>query len=303
MKRSSRPLILITASSLVVSTFLNGSLSGNDDVGREAQSSQALRPAIDAAMLEKVRPLFPDIELERGPSGNAYFLSVQEVARVQSEAAEERLVVWVGVIVPAMVDHGWCQLLIYEDADDPIPVARLPGTYPGVCGAGACHARLIENRWLQFGPNGCMVSLTDELGIEYLAKRQGFDYVSEGLTREAAIESLEIYLNHGREAFLDRAPIREHQESRVHLPDQIAAYELYPSLVEDMRFAGFRYSDSWEAMVLVRLTPSDETQTPVILEMGARASSGGILSEDVELLLWETRTEEPTDRPAPVNSP
>jgi len=66
-----------------------------------------------------------------------------------------------------------------------------------------------------------------------------------------------------------------------------------------MRDSGFKYSGAWEGTILARLTPAHKPHKRIILEIGTGASSAGITSDQVKLLLWETRQNEPTDRPTP----
>jgi hypothetical protein len=112
-----------------------------------------------------------------------------------------------------------------------------------------------------------------------------------------------VYLNDGLSAFLKLAPIRARAPSERAvrtLPERASRVEMYPSRVEDFRPAGFRYSSAWEGTILVRVTPADPTQDTVVLEMGAQGRGEGIAIADVELFFADARTEEPTDRPAPV---
>jgi hypothetical protein len=94
------------------------------------------------------------------------------------------------------------------------------------------------------------------------------------------------------------APVRPHREREVgQLPQRISRFDMYPSLVEDSRVPGFKYYNSWEATVLVWLTPDDPSEDAVVLEIGARGLTEGIDVSEVDLLLWETRPDEPPDRP------
>jgi hypothetical protein len=261
-----------------------------------AQESQQAE-GIDPGLLQNIRLLYPEVELRRR-GGRPFFSAVQEVARVRLRDNTERRVVWVHLTIPAArVDHGRGELLIFEDAADARPmVRRQMHTLPVMRGS---EIHLLENRWLRFGADSPLVCLTDEKSLRHFDE-QGLGSLTMGLSVWAARIALDAYLHEGLEAFLERAPIRKHRERNVKsLPDRIRRFEIYPSLVEDMRYSGFKYSDAWEATLLVRLTPADEPRKAVVLEIGARASSAGIDSEDVELLLWETRTDEPTDRPAP----
>jgi len=71
---------------------------------RTSTSSTQINPAL----LKKLRPLYPGVRLQRGASGEPFFFKVEEVARVRLKHGRERLVVRVGVTVPAArVDHGW----------------------------------------------------------------------------------------------------------------------------------------------------------------------------------------------------
>jgi hypothetical protein len=203
------------------------------------------------------------------------------------------VVAW--TIPAARVDHGGGEMLIYEDVEDEFPLLR-----KSTFGTGQPH--LINSRWLQFEDDEILLSLADEEALRHF-DRQGAGSLILGLSREAASRALAVYLKEGRKAFLELAPIREGRERHIsyveNLPDRISRFEFYPSLVEDARYSFFKYYESWEATLLVRLTPAGGADQPVVLDMGARGLTGGIEAHDVELLLWETRTKEPTDRPGP----
>jgi hypothetical protein len=250
------------------------------------------REGIDPVLLEKVRPLYPNIQLKR--EGKAAFFSiVREVFRVRIDDATERLIVEVRVIVPAaLVDHAWGAFLLFKDADDAVPIAKVHSWAVGFHD----KPQLVENRWVRFG-DGPLVSLLEEESLkDFRRVGEGLLY---GLARGAAKAALKVYLNEGLDAFLKLAPIRAGQKHKVgSLPQRVSRVEIYPSLVEDYRTSGFRYSSPWEGTILVRVTPADPKQDAVILDMGAKGWAEGITIADVELILQERR-KEPTDRPGP----
>jgi hypothetical protein len=250
------------------------------------------REGIDPVLLEKVRPLYPNIQLKREGT-DAFFSIVREVFRVRIDDATERLVVEVRVIVPAArVDHGWGVFLLFKDTDDPVPIAKVHSWAVGF----RDKPRLVENRWVRFG-DGPLVSLLEDESLQDFSRAGG--RLLDGMARGAAKAALKVYLNEGLDAFLKLAPIRAGQEHKVgSLPKRAGRVQIYPSLVEDYRTSGFRYSSPWEGTILVRVTPADPTQDAVILDMGAKGWAEGITIEDVELIIQETR-EEPTDRPGP----
>lgn len=181
--------------------------------------------------------------------------------------------------------------MLFKDADDALPVATISSFVAGG------DIRLVENRWVRFG-EGPLVSLLEDESLHYFSRAGGG--LLAGLSRAAARDILNVYLNEGRDAFMKMAPIRAGRGHRVRsLPDRVSRIELYPSLVEDFRGSGFRYWSPWEGTILVRITPADASQNPVILEMGAKGWAEGITSAEVELVLHETREEEPRDRPRP----
>ncbi|MEX1230112.1 MAG: hypothetical protein WEB58_07730 [Planctomycetaceae bacterium] len=263
--------------------------------GSRANSIHVANDQINATWLQKVRPLFPEVGLQR--SGNRpFFAEVIEVVRVPLEDGQTRVVVWVKVIVPAArVDHGWGELMIFAQADDEQPLARRPThTLPVF---RASEISLVAGRWLQFGKRSSLVSLADLEALKHF-QEHGLQRVLWGLSVVATERALVIYLNEGREAFLKQVPLAAGQEKPIQLPPRIRAVHFYHSLAEDMRYAGFKYSDTWEGTILVRLTPADEQSPPVTLEIGTRASSAGIEVEAVEMFLWKTLPTAPTDRPA-----
>jgi len=61
-----------------------------------ATAGRAYRGKVDAALLEKIRPLFPGVgEMRRG--SRPFFAEVREIARLRLSDGNERLVVWVDV--------------------------------------------------------------------------------------------------------------------------------------------------------------------------------------------------------------
>jgi hypothetical protein len=258
----------------------------------QARKASVDREGIDPVLLEKVRPLYPNIQLKREGSA-AFFSIVREVFRLRIDDATERLLVEVRVIVPAArVDHGWGAFLLFKDADDPVPIAKVHSWALGF----RSKPRLVENRWVRFG-NGPLVSLLEDESLQDFSRAGG--RLLDGLARGAAKEALKVYLNEGLDVFLKLAPIRAGQKHKVgSLPQRVSRVQIYPSLVEDYRTSGFRYSSPWEGTVLVRVTPADPTQDAVILDIGAKGWAEGISVEDVELIIQERR-EEPTDRPGP----
>jgi hypothetical protein len=255
-----------------------------------ARNTSADNEKIDPVLLEKVRPLYSNIRLKREGSA-AFFSIVREVFRVRIDDTTERQIVEMRVTVPAaLVDHAWGEFLLFKDADDTVPIAKVPTFVAGR------DIRLVENRWVRFG-NGPLVSLLEDESLQDFS-RAG-QRLLDGMARSAAKEALKVYLNHGLDAFLELAPIRSGKKRAVgSLPQRISRVEIYPSLVEDYRMSGFRYSSPWEGTVLVRVTPADPTQESVILDMGAKGWAEGITVEDVELIIQERR-KEPTDRPGP----
>ncbi len=257
-----------------------------------ARNTSADSEGIDPVLLEKVRPLYPNIRLKREGSA-AFFSIVREVFRVRIDDATERQIVEMRVTVPAaLVDHAWGAFLLFKDADDPVPIAKVHSWSLG----SRSKPRLVENRWMRFG-NGPLVSLLEDESL------QDFNRAGEvlllGMARSAAKEALKVYLNDGLDAFLELAPIRAGEKHAVgSLPQRVSRVEIYPSLVEDYRMSGFRYWSPWEGTVLVRVKPADPTQDEVILDMGAKGWAEGITIEDVELIIQERR-KEPTDRPGP----
>ncbi|MHC4642805.1 MAG: hypothetical protein ACYS32_14270 [Planctomycetota bacterium] len=256
------------------------------------RNASRVREGIDPVLLEKVRPLYPNIQLKREGTG-AFFSMVREVFRVRIDDAKERLIVETRVIVPAArVDHGWGVFLLFKDTDDPVPIAKVHSWALG----RRSKPRLIENRWVRFGDGPLVSLLEDESLQDFRRVGEGLLY---GLARGAAKAALKVYLNEGLDAFLKLAPIRAGQKHKVgSLPQRVSRVEIYPSLVEDYRMSGFRYSSPWEGTVLIRVTPADPKQDTVILDMGAKGWAEGITVEDVELIIQERR-EEPTDRPGP----
>jgi hypothetical protein len=265
-------------------------MSGRVDQTHEVQ-------VIDLGLLERVRPLYPNIRLEREEQGEPFFTEVREIARVLADDGKERLVVGARWIIPlARTDRGGGEILIYEDIEDEIPIVRR-GMFTLPIWSFS-DIRLIERRWLQFGTDEVLISLVERDSLERFRKHGlGIFYV--GLPRGAAERALNVYLEDGLEAFLELAPVRPHRAREVgQLPERISRFDLYPSLLEDSRLPGFKYYNSWEATVLVRLTPEDSSAEPIVLEIGARGLTEGIDVPDVELLLWQTRPDEPPDRPA-----
>ncbi|UCG48812.1 MAG: hypothetical protein JSU94_03340 [Phycisphaerales bacterium] len=259
----------------------------------KAGAREANREGVDPLLLKKVRPLYPEIQLERAGTG-AFFSVVREVFRVRVDDATERLLVEVQVIVPcAYTDHRWAEFLLFKDAEDSVPVSKVSSA----SGAGfGRRPQLVENRWVRFG-DGPFVSLLEEESLQDFSGTGGC--IMDGLARGAARAALRAYLNEGLEAFLKLAPIRAGQGRAVgSLPARVRRVEMYPSLVEDFRRSGLRYWSPWEGTILVRVTPADPTQDAVILDMGAKGWAEGITIADVELVL-EDRCEEPTDRPGP----
>ena len=113
------------------------------------RSEQIAKVDLDPVLLEKIRPLYPEVSLERR-QGKPSFSTVKEVARVRLGDGRERLVVWVHLIIPAArVDHGLGDLLIFKDARDPLPMVRTSLHSLSVMGSSEIH--LINERWLQFG--------------------------------------------------------------------------------------------------------------------------------------------------------
>jgi hypothetical protein len=279
--------------------FVRGAEPEPDSGAIRQDRASAKRHDIDPELLEKVRPLYPHVLLERvqpGPeeSGRPFFSRVQELARVGISDGKERLVVVVGWAIPmAYVDRGGGELLIYADSADESPLVR-----KSLLSIGSFSRGLVHNRWLEFGGGQILLSLADDEALEHFG-RQGCGALILGLAREAARQALEVYVIEGREAFVQLAPIRSKREPwrTRHLPERISRFELYPSLVEESRYSFFKYYDSWEATVLVRLTPTETPEQPIVLELGARGLTGGIDVPDVQLLVYETRTEEPQDRP------
>jgi len=259
-------------------------------------SEQIAKVDLDPVLLEKIRPLYPKVRLER-QQGEPSFSSVKEVARVRLGNGTERLVVWVHLVIPAaMVDHGLGDLLIFKDARDALPTVQKSLHSLSVMRASDIH--LIKEHWLQFGTGSPLVSLVDEESLKHFGKH-GTNGLFQGLSVEAVQSALDVYLKDGREAFLQRVPIAKHQERNVrNLPDRISRVEMYPSLTEDMRPSGFKYSSAWEGTILIRVIPADESEKPIVLEIGTKGWAEGITSDDVELHIWETRTDEPSDRPA-----
>jgi len=258
---------------------------------RDRNASQDRRD-IDPVLLEKVRPLYPNIRLKR-EGKDPFFSIVREVLRVRIDDATERLIVEMRVTVPAAcVDHAWGAFLLFKDADDPAPIAKVHSWSLGF----RDKPRLVENRWIRFG-DGPLVSLLEDESL------QDFSRAGEGLligmARGAAKAALKVYLNEGLDTFLELAPIRAGKKRAVgSMPQRAGRVEIYPSLVEDYRLSGFRYWSPWECTILVRLTPTDPTQDAVILDMGAKGWAEGITVEDVELIIQERR-KEPKDRPGP----
>ncbi len=260
-----------------------------------AKTEREPKDDLDATWLQRVKPLFPEVRDNRSGK-QPFFAEVIEVVRVPLEDGQTRVVVWVKVIVPAArVDHGWGEVMIFAQADDEQPLARRNAfTLPIM---RASEISLVAGRWLQFGKRGPLVSLADLEALKHF-QEQGTPDLMWGLSVLATERALVIYLDEGREAFLKQAPLAPHQEKSVRLPARIRAVHFYHSLAEDMRYAGFKYSDAWEGTILVRLTPADEQSPPVTLEIGTRASSAGIEAEAVEMFLWQTLPTAPTDRPA-----
>ncbi|NIP27028.1 MAG: hypothetical protein GWN67_22150 [Phycisphaerae bacterium] len=255
-----------------------------------ARNTSADSRRIDPVLLEKVRPLYPNIRLKREGSA-AFFSIVREVFRVRIDDATERLIVEMRVTVPAaLVDHAWGAFLLFKDAGDTAPIAKVPTFVAGR------DIRLVENRWVSFR-DGPLVSLLEDESLKDFSRAGG--RLLDGLARGAAKEALMVYLNDGLDAFLKLAPIRAGKKRAVgSLPQRVGRVEIYPSLVEDYRTSGFRYSSPWEGTILVRVTSADPTQESVILDMGAKGWAEGITVEDVELIIQERR-KEPTDRPGP----
>jgi len=185
------------------------------DSAKQSQQSEQ----VDPVLLKKIRPLYPDIQLKRRGAAS-FFSRVKEVARVRLEGGKERLVVRVGVIVPAArVDHGWGELLIFRDADDALPMVRTSTFSIPLTPGSKIH--LVAHRWLQFG-TGSLVSLIDEKSIKHFGEHgTGILY---GLSVAAVQRALAVYLNKGREAFLERAPIRKRSRKHVTLPDRISHF-------------------------------------------------------------------------------
>ncbi|MCF8468803.1 MAG: hypothetical protein K9G33_15490, partial [Sneathiella sp.] len=247
--------------------------AGQDPAPPETGSFQQFAD-LPSGLLEKVVSLYPGLGFQR--DGTAAFISsVREVARVSLDNGEERLAIWVFVIVPAArVDHGWSEFLVFKDATDVQPIVRRQGHTLPIISFSDVH--VIRNRWVQFGDDEILLSLADEEALRHF-ERQGDGSLILGLSREAASRALAVYVKEGREAFLKVAPIREHRERHVkNLPDRISRFELYPSLVKDARYSFFKYYQSWEATVLVRLRPAGGADQPVVLEMGARGLTAGI---------------------------
>lgn len=270
------------------------SMAANDP-GKVDRSEPIGQARLDPMLIEKIRPLYPEVLVERRKN-ESFFSNVQEIARVRLRDGSERLVVWVQVIVPAMVDHGWGELLIYKDASEAIPMIRKSSHSLSIMHAS--EIRLIKEHWLQFGAGSPLVSLVNEESLKHFGKH-GTNGLFQGLSYQAVQPALDVYMKDGREAFLRKAPIAKHQERSVrNLPDRVSRVEMYPSLPEDMRSAGFKYSSAWEGTILIRVISTDESEKSIILEIGTKGWAEGITSDDVELHIWETRTDEPSDRPA-----
>ena len=279
-------------------------------------SEPGARP-IDPGLLEKVRPLYPAIQTPpaaahaaaSGPrrtsaaktdpatASRPRFSAVREALRAPIGADTERLIVEVRWVIPmARTLRGGGEFLLFRDAEDKTPVARLKNY--------SCawdRVRLVGGRWarIEDDVDSPLVSLMEDESLE------GFgDYASARmlipLARLAAKKALRRYLEEGLSAFLDAAPIRSGQQHRLHpLPERAARIEIYPSRVEDLRVSGFRYSSPWEATVLVRVTPEDPEQEAVVLDLGAKGWAEGIEVKEVELVLQDRLDGEPADRPAP----
>ena len=68
----------------------------------------------------------------------------------------------------ALVDHAWGAFLLFKDADDPVPIAKVPTFVAGR------DIRLVENRWVRFR-DGPLVSLLEDESL------QDFNKAGEGL--------------------------------------------------------------------------------------------------------------------------
>ncbi len=270
--------------SLIGQSPLKSSTFSNREVDRKNK--------IDPILLNKILPLYPNVRLHR-EGENPFFSCVQEIADVRNSNGEKRLVVKVAWTIPgAMVDHGGGDLLIYEDAKDAFPFVKI--SEMSIPMGNIC---LIQNCWLQFD-DGLLVSLEAKESLQYL-KEHGLGFQFYNLARGAVEKSLMVYKNEGREAFLKIVAIPRSQESYIkNVPEHISECEIYPSLVEDFRSSGFKYSSPWEATIFVQLTPTKPGK-PIILQVGASGYAEGIDASQVKLLLWDLSENELKDRPEP----
>lgn len=165
------------------------------------------------------------------------------------------------------------------------------------------EVEVIDGGWLRYRDHP-LVNLNDQASLEHFL-RHGHGAVLHRLAITRVEDALDVYLRNGRKAFLEQAPIRQYRDAHVRLPERVQAVEIYPSLVEDIRPSGFRYSSPWEATVFVRLIASEEGEVPRTLEIGASGWAEGIDASDVDLFLWATSPDDSDDRPAsePLKSP
>ncbi len=272
----------------------------DDGLAQEtSRNSDSLTKAPVDELVHKVLPLYPGVRTQRSDTRAPFIADVQQLARLPLADGTERLVLLVHVTVPAArFDHTYAELLIFEDAADQQPFVR-----DGLHRMRSLRdLEVIGRHWLKLETHGPFVSLTDIDSLKYLRDR-GPGVLIHEMSVAAARQALDIYKTEGRNAFLAAASIAPHRQRHVKLPDRIRHFDIYPGLVDEQRESRFEYSDAWEGTVLVRLTPARDGSKPIVLEMGARAPYFGIEVEDVEVFVWETRGEEPMDRPGPSVRP
>ena len=250
---------------------------------------------IDDLLLEKIRHLYPEAIEHRQP-GKPMYSIVQEIASPKDGNDSGYSIVVVEFIIPSSrVDHGTGELLIFKNVVDGVPIYRRSlHTIPNRSG----NFTVIDDRWLQVGDAGCIVSLTDDDSMRRFAKF-GTQPLLNDFCLNSTRKALNSYLENGRATFLEGVPIKKGRNGDdFEFPDRIIEASIYPSMVQDFRSSEFEYSSPWEGTMYARIIPMDASAAPIIIEFGVTGEAEGIDEGDVKAFIWRTVTKEPEDRPA-----
>lgn len=286
-------LLILLATFLVLENDGQLGFSGSESKPAEAQDD--MTGAIDAKILERVRSLYPNVG-ESGRIGQPRFSRVEEVARATRDNGKSCSVIIVQISIPAAeVDHGIGDLLIFTDSLDPNPKYRvslhsLP--FPDK------RIEIVGDRWFRFGKSGSLITLVDDRSLRHFAECGLGDILKDEFCLTACRGALNDYLTDGREKFLERAPVKASPECpSAELPNRIQSAMIYPSLNEEFRASGFKYSTAWEATMFAKVIPVDKSEQPVFIEFGVAGEYDGIDQKDVKFFVWRVSAKAPNDRP------